>query len=460
MEIIRNNQTTSINLQKLIKKRNNKKLLQEKKIEQLFKSLENDNNENLEQLLLKYPHLNDPYFSKKITLNKEFFYPYDAKIKDINEEANEICYKPFTISNHQKFIKHFMSYNTPYNGLILYHGLGSGKTCSAIGVTENMRRYLEMTGNTKSRTIIVASPNVQENFKLQLFDHTKLIKTSNGWEFKDQTCAGQNFLDDLKHLNLKKIGKETLLKKVRKIIKSYYVFMGYIEFANYIEKQMNIKTIIEDEKQIELLIKRKLNNIFKNRLVVIDEIHNIRLGDDSIDISKKKIASNLFKLVNYVDTMKLLFLSATPMYNDVKEIVFLLNILNINDKRAIIRMSDIFDKNDNLKVKNGKNIGKELLIQKSRGYISYVRGENPYSFPFGIYPKTFNIEKSILNMRYPSKMFNGKIITEPLKYTDLFMSNLSGFQQDVYLSILDDLRESMDENQLKNLKKVIVSVII
>ena len=42
----------------------------------------------------------------------------------------------------------------------------------------------------------------------------------------------------------------------------------------------------------------------------------------------------------------------------------------------------------------GKGIVASSLgyLFKSRGYISYVRGENPYSFPFGIYPKTFNNE--------------------------------------------------------------------
>ena len=30
--------------------------------------------------------------------------------------------------------------------------------------------------------------------------------------------------------------------------------------------------------------------------------------------------------------------------------------------------------------------GKDLLTEKANGYISYIRGENPYSFPYRIYP--------------------------------------------------------------------------
>ena len=97
-----------------------------------------------------------------------------------------------------------------------------------------MRRYMELEGKT-NKIIIVASPNVQENFKLQLFDHTKLVKNAGGWEFDIQTCQGQNFLEDLKHIDTRELSKE-VIGKVKKIINKYYLFMGYIEFANYIQK--------------------------------------------------------------------------------------------------------------------------------------------------------------------------------------------------------------------------------
>ena len=47
---------------------------------------------------------------------------------------------------HQNFVK-FLSFNTPYNSLFLYHGLGSGKTCSSIGVSEEMRIYMKTSRN-------------------------------------------------------------------------------------------------------------------------------------------------------------------------------------------------------------------------------------------------------------------------------------------------------------------------
>jgi len=114
---------------------------------------------------------------------------------------------------------------------------------------------------------------------------------------------------------------------------------------------------------------RKLKKHFNNRLVIIDEVHNIRISDDKQD---KRVAQELFKLAKYVDNLRLLFLSATPMYNSYKEIIWLLNIMNLNDHRSTIEISDVFDKNGNLLIgADGKNIGEELLRRKATGYISF-----------------------------------------------------------------------------------------
>ena len=122
-----------------------------------------------------YPNLNDKNFNIKIATKKEFNdTKYDGTIyEDIKKQADILANAPYELAPHQAFVKNFMSFQTPYSSLLLYHGLGSGKTCSAIGVTEEMRDYMKQMGITK-RIIIVASENVQDNFKLQLFDERKL----------------------------------------------------------------------------------------------------------------------------------------------------------------------------------------------------------------------------------------------------------------------------------------------
>jgi hypothetical protein len=41
-----------------------------------------------------------------------------------------------TLFNHQKILLDYLNIHTPYRGLLVYHGLGSGKTCSSIAVAE------------------------------------------------------------------------------------------------------------------------------------------------------------------------------------------------------------------------------------------------------------------------------------------------------------------------------------
>ena len=82
-----------------------------------------------------YPSIYDPDFNKKITLKREFNL---NKIKeadyslDLDEQTNKLC--KFNLSSNQKFLKTYISSNTPYNGLLLFHGTGVGKTCSSISI--------------------------------------------------------------------------------------------------------------------------------------------------------------------------------------------------------------------------------------------------------------------------------------------------------------------------------------
>ena len=44
-------------------------------------------------------------------------------------------YDDFELSQGQKYVKDFLV-NSPYRAILLYHGLGTGKTCTALLTTE------------------------------------------------------------------------------------------------------------------------------------------------------------------------------------------------------------------------------------------------------------------------------------------------------------------------------------
>jgi superfamily II DNA or RNA helicase len=45
----------------------------------------------------------------------------------------------FSPYGYQKLLRDFMQSNSPYRGILLYHGLGSGKTCTSITIAENLK---------------------------------------------------------------------------------------------------------------------------------------------------------------------------------------------------------------------------------------------------------------------------------------------------------------------------------
>ena len=164
-------------------------------------------------------------------------------------------------------------------------------------------------------------------------------------------------------------------------------------------------TNIQNKKERATIIKNKIQKVFNDRLVIIDEIHNIRSADTK---TNKVLTIELEKLVSNANNLRLLLLSATPMFNSYSEIVWLVNLMNKNDKRSTMDIKSVFGSNGNFLTKNGKEVGKELFERKIRGYISFVRGENPYTFPYRIWPRMFNKDHSIFETSYPDIQLNGK----------------------------------------------------
>jgi hypothetical protein len=379
-----------------------------------------------------YPELNDPIFNNKIAEKREFNDTrYDGQLYPINEQAEKLCNAEFELSPHQQFIKNFLSFQTPYNSLLLYHGLGSGKTCSAIGVAEEMRDYIKQIG-TNQRIIVVASPNVQSNFKLQLFDETKLLLVDGLWTIK--SCVGNKLLKEINPLNMRGLARDKVVSQIKHLINITYLFLGYTEFANYIERRSNIESDLIKNK--EAAVKERLKHYFNNRLIIIDEVHNIRSTDDN---KRKRTATELKKLVQNVDNLRLLFLSATPLYNTYKEIIWLLSIMNLNDGRSEIETKDVFDSDGNFKIVDGVEVGKQLLERKATGYISFVRGDNPYTFPYRIWPSEFAPKKTIKDRIYPQIQLNRKEIMKPVQFLSLYITPLSPYQDSGYNYIVSKL---------------------
>ena len=390
-----------------------------------------DEDEDEELYSNLYPNLNDANFSVKIAQKKEFSETkYKGDVANVEIMAEKMCNEDRELAPHQIFVRNFLSFNTPYNSLLLYHGLGSGKTCAAVGIMEETRHYFKQFG-IKKPIFVLASPNVQGNFKTEIFDPRKLLNDAGIWKLK--SCVGNKLLKEV-NANSLKMKKENIVKQINRIIKNSYKFLGYEEFASYIIKKSNIEGVFKKDTK-QKLVKKKLNNLLENTLIVIDEVHNIRTSGD---LKTKRIYDTLMNLAKNVNNLRFVFLSATPMFNNSTEIIPLVNLMNLNDNRSLININEVFDKNGNLKLNEstGETTGEQLLVNKINGYVSYVRGENPYTYPYRIYPNIYNPSKSILNITYPNQTLNGKEIIQPIQHVDLYTLNASTYQEKVYNYII------------------------
>ena len=53
--------------------------------------------------------------------------------------AENITHSMIFAFTHQKLVRDYIRMDSPYRGLLLFHGLGVGKTCASIAIAECFR---------------------------------------------------------------------------------------------------------------------------------------------------------------------------------------------------------------------------------------------------------------------------------------------------------------------------------
>lgn len=120
------------------------------------------NDKEYEDKYALYPSVEDENFLVKLFHKREFA---ENKYTDIKDLATCKGTVEFEISPVQRFVSTYLSGKTPYTSALLYHGVGVGKTCSAISISESFLHFYP-----KKKVFIVAPPNIQPNFIRTIFD--------------------------------------------------------------------------------------------------------------------------------------------------------------------------------------------------------------------------------------------------------------------------------------------------
>lgn len=361
------------------------------------------------------PDITDYNIQENITQHRELWINrYMA-----SNHNTDVCKKNFfKLLNHQIYLKNLISPYSSYNGILLFHGVGVGKTCSAITIAETFADYY-INNNLDNRIIVLATDNIQVGWKKNIADPSK----------KNDQCTGSKYLplDDSVNRN----------KTIKKNIKSKYEFHTYRRFASGVKKYINKNTSNITDKTHEIeLIKEK----YSNRVLIIDEVHNIRSAGSNEDV--EDAMNYIEKVIRYSNNLKLILLTANPMFNQPSEIIWILNMLRINDNLKSLSSEDYFKLTPNgEKFIDSK---KTEFSQMCQGYISYIRGENPDSFPIRLYPKGPNVLSS---KNSPSISIFGTPINpeNKIKFLKLFGSTLKHEQLKMYKKQISELKSDLNE---------------
>ena len=278
-----------------------------------------------------YPEINDENFSYKIALKKEFW-KNKIPLVDLQYLEGNNSFKLFP---HQKFVKNFISENTPYSGVLLWHGVGVGKSCAAISIAENFRDF--MYYNDKKILVLTPSNTLIDNWRDEIFN---LDKELNKTDLVNVQCTGSKYLNEFKDFQQKDAVQKARL--VKSTINKYYEFMGYQKLYNSIDRDLQNQNKFKRAGIREIDRINYIKNRFSNRVIIMDEVHVTREGGSTKE--DKKIRPYLEMIARYTENTKIILLTATPMYNISKEIIWLLNLLLWNDKLAPLEEHEIFDK--------------------------------------------------------------------------------------------------------------------
>jgi hypothetical protein len=263
--------------------------------------------------------------------------------------------------------------------------------------------------------MILASRAVEENFRREIFDIDRTTIDIIAGTIGSKQCTGRRYLDMLMRIESEPRNwnnpdiREKLETTADKLINEFYEFSAYSSFGLSVNKQQVENNRADYEAWI--------HETFDNRLLIIDEAHRIA----SEESGTKEVSTALDSIVKIADGLVLVLMTATPMFDKFDEIVYFMNLFAWNEKKQgpkdSLRVSDLFHS-------DGTPKPGDTFRNWCQEYVSFVRGENPFTFPFRLPPP-----KAIQQDEVSTSFLNKDIgDNERIKYLTLVESKAQGIQ--------------------------------
>jgi len=253
----------------------------------------------------------------------------------------------FSLLTHQKLVRDYLNLYTPYRGLLLYHGLGSGKTASSIAIAEGMK--------TVKKILVLTPASLRDNYMEELKKAGDfLYKRNQYWEWVsvEKNPEYLETLSSILHLSV-----EYIKKKKGAWLVNVSKPSNYTEIAENYAKKKSLEDQIDEmihvkysfinynglrTPKLKELTNNFTRNIFDDKVIIIDEAHNFisrivnKLGKEKdVPLDKhgnkehlpRAMFLKLYEMLLSARNARVVLLTGTPIVNYPNEIAILFNIL-------------------------------------------------------------------------------------------------------------------------------------
>lgn len=364
--------------------------------------LDEDSRQKIDDAKIKLTHhkkeiLND---INLVNQHNELMFDFYKSARKIEDKDNSA----FSLQPSQKFVKKFISPFTGNTGILLFHKLGSGKTCSALQIGLNFLDFFD------KKILVIGKDVLHYNFRKEIFDYSALSEDSFNGRKSFNGCIGNNLMDNIIP-EWRTYSKMEIRSKMKYFIDTNFEFNTPGTISKNIYDNYYLQKIPSEDKKSKLIRIQEIKRIYSNRVIIVDEAHNLRVDKKGTD-KQKKVTKTLFDIMTHASNVRLVLLSATPMYNEVKDIYDIMDLLMQNDKTY---------ENETIetKSKNERVVSDEDIEFFSKNYVSYLSG-NYTKYPIKVNPSM------IMNASEMDKVYY--VENDKRKQVELYRSDMSELQ--------------------------------
>ena len=250
--------------------------------------------ENHTEKTFGYPKVNDENLQGKIYSKREFYYyklpdrPDLSKYKEIEEYRKKICEPTGQLLEHQSLLSNFINPDTPYKGLLIFHGTGTGKCLHGNSMVLINNEYIQIKKLWKT---------FQTNI-IHDIDNSEWSSPSKRLLVKSMDYNGNIVDGDVIHLYREKINSKLIkitLENGFSIIKTFVhkLFNGII-WTNLLQlgdnvailnnsimefKKINLIEIIEHNGYVYDLEVQNFHNFVANGIICHNTCAAIAIGE-------------------------------------------------------------------------------------------------------------------------------------------------------------------------------------